>query len=311
MENTDSVEDGTGSGSDHEGSMRRYHSIIDDWDAFVAACEEPPQTTIRRNPLKAHDDFAERLREDFDTVEQADWNEDIYRLPGVESPGKSMLHWRGEYYVQEESAAVPVTVLEPQPGEHVLDMAAAPGGKTTQIAAYMDNRGWLVANDANPRRLQSLFANIYRTGAAVTTVTNYEGQNMPEDAEFDRILVDAPCSGEGNEFRRSFEAAAPDRIAGIADLQKQMVEKAATSLKDGGVLVYSTCTFAPAENEGVIRHALDSTDLSLEPVDLAVPHQPGVTAFETTEYGAKMRDTARIYPHHLDSGGMYVATFRK
>lgn len=304
-------EDGSSSSSDQDGSMRRYRSIIDDWDAFVEACEEPAQTTVRRNPLKAHDDFDKQLRNDFDTVNQADWNRNIYRLPGVESPGKSMLHWRGEYYVQEESAAVPVTVLDPQPGERILDIAAAPGGKATQIAAHMENTGTLVANDANERRLQSLFANIYRTGAACAVVTNYEGQNLPLDDRFDRILVDAPCSGEGNECRRSFQAASDDRVDGLADLQKQIIETGVTLLNEGGTMVYSTCTFAPAENEGVVRHALDNTDLSIEPVDIDVPHQNGVKTFETKEYGDEMRETVRIYPHHMQSGGMYVAKLRK
>lgn len=291
--------------------MDRYRPIIDNWDAFNEACEQPATTTVRRNPLKTGPDFDEKLRDTFPGAEQAVWNPDVYRLPDVESPGKSALHWRGEYYVQEESAAVPVTVLDPQPHEHVLDMAAAPGGKTTQIAAAMENQGRLIANDANPKRLQSLFANIYRLGAACAIVTNYEGQNLPEDDVFDRILIDAPCSGEGNEARRSREAAAEHRVESLANVQKQMMEKAVKLLRPGGTLVYSTCTFTPQENEGVVRYVLDETGLTLADIDLDVPHQTGVTTFEGEEYGEDMRGTIRIYPHHLDSGGMFVAKFRK
>lgn len=309
--------------------MEQYRPLIDNWNAFVEACDQPAVTTIRRNPLKAHPDFEERLQERFPGAEQTGWNPDIYRLPGVEKPGKSLLYWRGEYYVQEESAAIPATILNPQSGEHVLDMAAAPGGKATQLAAMMENRGRLVANDANPNRLQSLFANVYRLGTACTIVTNYEGQNMPEDDTFDKILVDAPCSGEGNECRRSFQAAEQYRIESLSNVQKQMMEKAAKILRPGGALVYSTCTFAPAENEGVVRHVLDETELALERVQLDVPHQTGVTnstnltssldrstretsaSFENKEYGEEMRKTVRIYPHHMDSGGMFVAKFRK
>jgi NOL1/NOP2/sun family putative RNA methylase len=289
--------------------MEEYRSIIDDWEAFCNACETPPVPAIRRNPLKAHEAFADRLQQEFPDAHQTDWSDTVYRLPRTASPGKSLLHWRGAYYVQEASAAVPVMVLDPQPGEDVLDMAAAPGGKTTQIAARMDNQGRLVANDANPQRLQSLFANIYRTGAACTLVTNYEGQNMPEDERYDRILVDAPCSGEGNECRRSFEPAGSDQSDHLANLQQQLLMKAADLLRPGGTLVYSTCTFTPAENEAVVQSVLDATDLSIEPVDIAAPHQRGITGFDGNQFSRDMRNTVRIYPHHLDSGGMFVAKF--
>ncbi len=291
--------------------MEQYRPIIDNWDAFVAACDQDPVPTIRRNPLKATPQFEDELLDRFPDAEQTVWNPDVYRLPGVDSPGKSVLHWRGEYYVQEASATVPVAVLDPQPGEHVLDMAAAPGGKTTQIAARMENQGRLVANDANPKRLQSLFANIYRTGAACTMVTNYEGQNMPEDDTYDRILVDAPCSGEGNECRRAFAPADDRESESLSNIQRQMMETAITLLRPGGTLVYSTCTFAPAENEGVVRHVLDETAASLDRIDSDAPHQTGVTNFDGNEYGEEMRKTVRIFPHHMDSGGMFVAKFTK
>lgn len=289
--------------------MERYRPIIDDWDAFVAASEQEPVPAVRRNPLKAGDDFEQRLRDRFPSAEQADWHPDVYRLPGVETPGKSSLHWRGAYYVQEASAAVPVTVLDPQPGEHILDMAAAPGGKTTQIAAHLGNEGMVVANDPNPNRLQSLHANIYRTGAACATVTQYEGQHLPEDEQYDRVLVDAPCTGEGNQVRRDFTAASDDDTHGLASLQIQLLRKAAALVKDGGTVVYSTCTFAPAENEGVVSKALGETDLALDRIEVDVPHQRGVTGFEDETYPDAVRDTIRIYPHHMDAGGMYVARF--
>lgn len=291
--------------------MERYKSIIDDWDAFVASSEQEPVPAVRRNPLKAGADFADRLQERFPGAEQADWHPDVYRLPGVDTPGKSALHWRGAYYVQEASATVPVTVLDPQPGERVLDMAAAPGGKTTQIAAHLDNEGMIVANDPNTNRLQSLHANIYRTGAACASVTQYEGQHLPEDEQYDRILVDAPCTGEGNQVRRDFAAASDDDTHGLASLQIQLLRKAARLLKKDGRLVYSTCTFAPVENEGVVAKAVEDTDLTLEPIDMDVPHQQGVAAFQDDTYPDMVSDTVRIYPHHLDAGGMYVAQFIK
>lgn len=290
--------------------MERYQGIIDDWDAFKAAADQPPLTTVRRNPIKAQPDFEERLQESFPDAEQTDWNPNVYRLHTEKSPGKTMLHWQGEYYVQEESAAVPVPILNPQPGEKILDMAAAPGGKATQIAATIDNDGMVIANDSSHNRLQSLHANVYRIGAACIAATNYGGQNLPEDETYDRILLDAPCSGEGNEVRRSFKAASADRAEGIAALQKQLLEKASRLVEENGTIVYSTCTFAPEENEGVVQYGIEELGLTLEPVELEVPHQSGVTAFEEKQYNAGMRKAVRIFPHHLQSGGMFVAKLR-
>jgi len=291
--------------------MERYKTMMDDWEAFEEECQSHEVSAIRRNRIKAGDDFRERLLEAFPEAEQADWNSDIYRLPETKNPGKSMLHWLGEYYVQEESATIPVEVLDPQPGEKVLDMAAAPGGKTTQIASKMENRGMVVANDVSSKRMQSLHANIYRTGSACVAATNYDARNLPEDDKYDRILLDAPCTGEGNRCRRSFEAAGEGEVKGISKLQKKLIEKAEKLLKEGGIMVYSTCTFSPKENEEVIEHALEETGLKLEKIELEAEHVRGVTEFEDEQYGEEMTKTVRIYPHHLNSGGMYVARLRK
>ncbi len=291
--------------------MHRYKPIIDDWEAFREACGRTAVKTVRRNCIKAGDDFEERLRREFDSVEQSSWNPDVYRLPGTDLPGKSMLHWLGEYYVQEESAALPVKIMNPQKDENILDMAAAPGGKATQIASEIENCGSVIANDSSGKRLQSLHANVYRTGSASITVTNYDGRQLPEDENYDRILVDAPCSGEGDQCRRDFDPAPEDEIEGLAELQKQLVEKGARLLKEEGTLVYSTCTIAPEENEGVVEHILENTDLELERIDTEAPHTRGVERFEDRSYSEEMNKTVRVYPHHLDSGVIYVAKFRK
>ncbi len=291
--------------------MKRYKPIIDDWQEFKQECQGHAVPTIRRNRIKAGEDFEERLRERFPEAEKTGWNSDVYRLPETRNPGKSMLHWLGEYYVQEESAAIPVEILDPQPGEKILDMAAAPGGKTTQIASKIENKGMVVANDVSSKRMQSLHANIYRTGSACVAATNYDARNFPEDEKYDRILLDAPCTGEGNRARRSFEAGDKGEIKGISKLQKKLIKKAEKLLKEGGSMVYSTCTFSPKENEEVIEHALRETNLTLENIELEAKHVRGVTQFEEEEYAQEMKKTVRIYPHHLNSGGMYVARLTK
>lgn len=291
--------------------MERYSGIIEDWEAFRKTCEEPALSTVRRNQLKAEKDFEERLRREFKDVEQSGWNPGVYRLRGEKRPGKSMMHWRGEYYVQEESAAIPVEVLDPRPGDSVLDMCAAPGGKVTQAASRIRNRGKVIANDDDGHRMKSLHANIYRTGSACVTATNYDGRHLPEGEKYDRILVDAPCTGEGDRARRNFEAANESEREGLAELQKQLVEKGTRLLEDGGSMVYSTCTLAPKENEEVVEHALEETGLELEPVELDAPHRRGVTSFQSRDYSEEMEKTVRVYPHHLESGVIFVAKFRK
>lgn len=290
--------------------MERYKPIIDDWEAFQEACQKPIVSTVRKNSIKAEDNFEERLRQSFENVEQVDWKPNMCRLPETETPGKSMLHWMGEYYVQEESAAIPVTILDPEEGDRILDMAAAPGGKTTQIASMIENNGVVIANDESGNRMKSLHANVYRTGAACVAATNYDGRQIPEDEEYDKILVDAPCSGEADRARRG-EKASLGEIKGLAELQKQLAVKASRLLKEGGTMVYSTCTFAPEENEEVVKHVLEETDLELERAETGANHVRGVTEFEDREYGEEMTKTIRVYPHHLDSGGIYIAKFVK
>ena len=291
--------------------MERYKPIIEDWEEFKQACDRPIISTVRRNQIKAGSDFEERLRREFKDIEQSGWNDDVYRLKSTDSPGKSVLHWLGHYYVQEESAALPIEVLNPKKGDKVLDTCAAPGGKSTQIASKINNKGTVIANDDNTKRMKSLHANTYRTSSTSVLATNYDGRQIPGNEKFDKILVDAPCSGEGDKARRKFETANIDQVKGLARLQKQLIDRSSELLKEDGTLVYSTCTFAPEENEEVVKHALEETELEIKEINSEIPHSNGLTSFQDREYGEEMGKTVRVYPHHLDSGGIYVAKFTK
>ncbi len=288
--------------------MERYKTIIDNWQKFKDYKDKHQQPAVRKNPLKAGDDFEEKLEENFD-FEQTDWNPNVYRVD-TEKPGKSRLQWRGDYYVQEESAALPVDVLDPQPGETILDVCSAPGGKTTQIAARTNNKAEIIANDDSQNRIRSLQMNLYRTGAAVT-VTNYDGRHLPEDRKYDRILLDAPCTGEGDRYRKTFESAYESEIAELSQLQKELIEKAAKLLEEGGTLVYSTCTINPNENEEVVKYAVENTGMETEKIESDIEHVRGVESFEENEYGSEMSDTVRVYPHHFNSGVIFVAKLTK
>lgn len=292
--------------------MEKHKHIIPNFEKFKEECKKDSVTTVRRNDLKARNDFEEKLAEDFNQVEQASWNKKVYRLGKIDKPGKSLLHWRGEYYSQEESATLPVKALEPQEGDNVLDMCAAPGGKTTQIADQINNTGTIVANDKSSNRLQSLHANIYRTGSYSAKVTNYDGRRIPEDQKFDKILVDAPCTGEGDKARRQNAPANQKEIQELSKLQKQLLKKANSLLKQDGEIVYSTCTINTKENEQVVNHTLRETDLKLAKIkNKPNKYQKGLKKLQEKSLDNNLSKTVRVLPHHLNSGAIYVAKLKK
>jgi len=218
------------------------------WSRYLARSEEPALRAVRLNTLRTGHALPAAWRE-----RAVPFACDGYYIAPDAGLGKDPLHAAGAYYLQEPSAMAPVTVLAPQPGERVLDMCAAPGGKTTQIAALMHNSGILVANEPDRDRCTTLAQNIERMGALHTLVTHLKPADIAcvYPGFFDAVLVDAPCSGEGM-FRREPAAVAQwseSYILRCAALQLQILQDAAKTLKPGARLVYSTCTINPMENE--------------------------------------------------------------
>ena len=235
--------------------------------------------------------------------ERVPWAKGCYFVEGDARPGLSPLHEGGLFYLQEPSALSAVSVLAPQPGERVLDLCAAPGGKSTQIAGLMQGRGLLVCNEPVPSRAQILSRNVERMGVRNAIVTSaMPAQLAPRfPAFFDRILVDAPCSGEGM-FRRQPEARdewSAGSPRGCADRQLEILEAAAKMLAPGGALVYSTCTFNDTENEGVLaRFTAAHPEFALEAFDL-----PGLPSGS--------RGYVHLYPHEIRGEGHFVSLLRK
>lgn len=230
----------------------------DDYPAFLATCDEPPATALRVNTLKATPaDLLPRLPFDLAPIP---WSGEAYLLAGDSRPGKHPYHAAGLYYLQDPASLAPVELLQPQPGETILDLSAAPGGKTTHIAARMQGAGLLIANEVIHKRAWELAGNLERWGATNVAITTETPERLAGrwPGFFDAVLVDAPCSGEGM-FRRS-EAArrawSPALVAGCAARQDSILEHAARLVRPGGRLVYSTCTFAPEEDEGTIARFL-------------------------------------------------------
>jgi 16S rRNA C967 or C1407 C5-methylase (RsmB/RsmF family) len=218
-------------------------------------------------------------------------------------------HWDGLLYVQQASTGTAAGALGVRPGERVLDLCAAPGGKTSHIAELLGDGGCLVAAEVDERRLRGLLGNLYRLLHTGVFVVAADGRDFPEGALFDRVLVDAPCSGEGTLRRRAGEAPNQSRafIERVSRVQRALLAKAVRVTRPGGTILYATCTFAPEENEAVVSDVLAGGGVDLEPLRLGVPHAPGLTAFEGARYDPRLAGAARIYPHHLDSGGLFLA----
>ncbi len=276
---------------------RMKQQLGEDFPAFLYSLERPRAVALRFNPLKGS---APQLPFVADPVP---WEPMGYYYDPESRPGLHPFHEAGVYYLQEASAMAPVTLLDPRPGEKVCDLCAAPGGKTTQIAGRMGGEGFLLCNEINPKRAKILSRNIERMGVSNALVTNEHPQRLAERFEgfFDRVLIDAPCSGEGM-FRKE-EAAVTDwsqeTVEMCARRQAEILHSGAAMLRPGGRLVYSTCTFAPEEDEWAVEAFLQShPEFSLEAVEAPWFESPKVGMY-------------RLWPHKLLGEGHFAAVLRK
>ena len=289
--------------------QRLASQLGDEFDAYLASLDRPRAVALRFNPLKT---------ESFPTLpfvgEPVPWADYGYYYDPEARPGLHVWHEAGLYYLQEASAMAPVTLLDPQPGEIICDLCAAPGGKTTQIAAKMKGEGLLVCNEINYKRAWILARNIERMAVSNALVLNHHPSELELrfTGAFDKVLVDAPCSGEGM-FRKE-EAAitdwSPETVAMCASRQAEILKTAAKLLRPGGRLVYSTCTFAPEEDEGAISEFLKShPDFSIEQVSAPSlsPGRPDLVE----DPAPGLEHTFRLWPHHQHGEGHYAAVLRK
>lgn len=307
---------------------RMQDMLKEAYPAFLASYEKNKFQALRVNPLKVKREmFVENAP--FELREVA-WEKNGFYYESSDQPGKHPWHEAGVYYIQEPSAMAPAAYLEAQPGERILDLCAAPGGKSTQIASYMDGKGLLVCNEIHPQRAKILSENVERMGIANALVTNESPQKLAEifDAFFDRIMVDAPCSGEGM-FRKNEEACEEwnlDNVRLCAMRQDEILDCADAMLRPGGRIVFSTCTFAPAENEGSIYRFLQRhSDYDVVDVPCYQGMDNGIAdwAMQYQYSDCKMTDrleedklkqlskTIRLWPHKLQGEGHYVAVLQK
>ncbi len=220
----------------------------------------------------------------------------------------------GFYFLQSEASMIPVQVLDPNPGEMILDLAAAPGGKTTQIAQFMKNKGVIVAIDINRKRIKSLRSNLSRCGVYNALIIRMDGRQISDlGLQADKVLLDAPCTGEGlipRDPTRKTSRELKD-ILYVAELQKSLIDGALACLKPGGSLVYSTCAIAPEENEFVIDHALKNEDIHVKKMDFnrGSPAFTGVIFGETLH--PSIKEARRLYPHKDGTEGFFICKLQK
>jgi len=284
----------------------------EEYAEFIESYNKPRHYGLRVNTLKIG--LEEFLKISPFPLEKVPWTRDGFYYPEGESPGKHPYYHAGLYYIQEPSAMLPGEVIDARPGERILDLCAAPGGKTVQIAAGMKGKGILIANDISSDRVKALVKNIELCGVKNAIVTNDSPAKLAGNFEeyFDKILVDAPCSGEGmfrkdEDAARSWENFKCDICAGM---QRDILASVDRMLKPGGYIVYSTCTFAPEENEKMIAEFIDKHK-GYELIE--IPKRGGIESGRPNwaNGDAQLSKAARLWPHKLKGEGHFVAKLRK
>jgi 16S rRNA C967 or C1407 C5-methylase (RsmB/RsmF family) len=300
--------------------LSRYRSLIDDWPAFLASMARPLPTCLwvndrRCSPERLFASLGWQKGRDYTSLS---WWDQAFRIASHRRAGREPEFVAGFYHIQEEVSILAAYLLDAKAGERVLDLCAAPGNKTMLAAMAVTTKGTIVANDYSFQRMKVLRLNAARLGLPqiVTSISN--GIHFKaEDRSFDRILLDVPCSCEGT-YRKYPKVLQQQKLKPgelfHSGLQLALIRRAYHLLKPGGRLVYSTCTFRPEENELIVSRFLQhNPDMRIYKPELAegLVLSPGLSVWDGVEYGAELKQTIRIWPHHNDTGGFYIAVMEK
>ncbi len=290
-----------------------YKNIIPDFNSFLEHLTSPLPAYIRLNTLKAPESsIINRLKKEGITLEKTGirW---LFRVHSSGELRAGLSYQLGYTYPQALSSTLPVIALDVHPGYLVLDLCAAPGGKSTYMAQIMGDTGTILANDRKYGRITALMSNVKRMGITNTVITNCRGEFLAPGIRFDRVLVDAPCSGEGR-YRIYRDGRMSHRRSGSTDLpaiQKGIVQHGFDLLRPGGIMVYSTCTLNPRENEEVVNHLMKKRPAALEAWHPPVISHPGIRQWQEKEYDPIITRCRRFYSHEIQSVGFFVARIRK
>ena len=301
--------------------LQKLMPEVSDFEAFERIIHQHPINFIRCNTLKISPaNLYERLSKRWKVKQPYPEQPEIMLVESILQPGElgnAIEHILGYYYIQEVCSMMSVVALQPKENELIMDLCASPGSKTTQMAAKMQNKGTIIANDVRMDRISILAANLERCGVSNCIVTRNDGIQLAErfrksELLCDRVLLDAPCSGEGTlrSSTKTFIMWNPRAIKSFSRMQKKLLACALKTLKKDGILVYSTCTHAPEENEEVIDFALKNFPVKLEEISLPLKTRPGVTSWGDSVFNSEVKKCHRIYPQDNNSEGFFVAKLR-
>ncbi len=301
----------------------RYKELLgeENYTKFIEYSLSFNRRAIRVNTLKISVEQLKKRLEISWNLTPVPWSRDSfwieYKKQGDEQRrdvGNLVEHSLGYFYVQDSASALPPIILDPKPGDSVLDLCAAPGSKTTQLAQLMQNKGIIVANEYVGSRIAALGINIQRLGVQNCIINQSDGNRLSKVNKFDKILVDGPCSGTGT-IRKSPKTLImwnPNMIKRLAKTQLYLLSNAYKHLKVGGVMVYSTCTLEPQENEGVISEFLHQhPDMDVLDINLSIKRSEPIASFLGVEYDTRVKKCLRIYPQDNDTEGFFVCKLQK
>ncbi len=294
----------------------RYQDIIPDFKDFVDYLHKPQRLSFRINTLKCKKEKTLSFLKDFNPIPLA-FYKDGYVAKNSHGIGNHFTHQLGLIYIQEIASMLPVLVLEPTASDIVLDLCASPGSKTTQIAQFMFNKGVIVANEIDHKRISGLIHNVKKCGLLNEVIISIPGERIGDMLPnyFDKILLDAPCSAEGTvrKSKKILYHWGVKNIQKMSHIQKGLIASAFRALKPGGIMVYSTCTIAPEENEGVIDYLLkrfpDAEILQIKISNFKT--REGILRWQNEDYDTRVRLCCRILPQDNDTAPFFIAKITK
>ncbi len=297
--------------------VERYGKVVDDEKAFLECLQTRLPRAFRVNTLKVEkSQVLKNIEEKGIEFQKVPWYEGAFVTQSLEI-GNTIDHFIGNIYIQELVSMLPGVLVSGEISDNrlVLDAAAAPGSKTTHLAAIMENKGCIIANDKDYWRIKALKFNLEKLGVLNTVITNQDFRFFQLSLQPDFILLDAPCSSEGT-IRKDPDVLkrwSEKNIFGMSRLQKQMILRGFDLLKHGGLLIYSTCTFGPEEDEEVVQYLVEKRDgVKVERIEVkGLRISPGVEKWGEREFDSQIQNCGRIWPHHNNTGGFFIAKIRK
>jgi NOL1/NOP2/sun family putative RNA methylase len=291
--------------------FERYRAFIPDFLHFQTALQKPLPTHLRINTIKADPPtvVSSLAKRNIPLEKSMKGDETLFRADGLESGGNLIEYFLGYLHPQALTSCLPAIALAPGKDAFVLDLCAAPGGKTAHLAQRMENTGLIIANELHPGRRIPLGHTLDRLGVMNAVVTGYQAQAFPLRQRFDYVLADVPCSSEGKfrrvEGRRVYRRFGP--IRNMVQTQQRIIVRGFDLLRVGGKMVYATCTYNPEENEAVVDYLLKCRDATLLPIELGLHWEPGLRRWGGSDFDEQLSMAARFYPHRVDSVGFFLA----